>query len=137
MKKFLSLVLVAIMLMASTSALAYELAAPGAFPIVTGDDVPTLTLGIPQNALTTDYDNNELTLYLEEKFGVNIEFFLFPTSSTEAKQKLSLMVAGKEKLPDIIFLSLNEAEKVSYGSSGIFLPLNDYMANDVYIGISQ
>ena len=132
MKKFLSLVLVAIMLMASTSALAYELTEPGAFPIVKGDDVPTITLGIQQKALTTDYDNNELTLYLEEKLGVNIEFFLFPTSSTEAKQKLSLMVAGKETLPDIIFLNLNEAEKVSYGSSGVILPLNDYMANSVY-----
>lgn len=132
MKKILSLVLAAIMLMAAATAMAYELAEPGAFPIVKGDDVPTITMAFPQNALTTDYDNNELTLYLEEKLGVNLEFFLLPTNSTEAKQKLSLMVAGGEKLPDIIFLKLNEQEKMSYGNSGIFLPLNDYMANDAH-----
>ena len=90
----------------------------------------TLTIGLVQNTLTTDYEDNYLTNLIEESTGVNLEFFFFPSDSTEAKQKFSMMVAGGEKLPDIVCLSLSDIERYNYGSGGYFIPLNDYMEND-------
>lgn len=71
-----------------------------------------------------------MTNLIEESTGVNLEFFFFPSDSTEAKQKFSMMVAGGEKLPDIVCLSLSDIERYNYGSGGYFIPLNDYMEND-------
>lgn len=90
----------------------------------------TLTIGLVQNTLTTDYEDNYLTNLIEESTGVNLEFFFFPSDSTEAKQKFSMMVAGGEELPDIVCLSLSDIERYNYGSGGYFIPLNDYMEND-------
>lgn len=128
MKRIIALVLVLILCI--PSALALELSEKGVLPLTTED--VTLTIGICANALTTDYENNYLTQYLEEKTGVKLDFFLFPSDSTEAKQKLSLMVAGGEKLPDIIYLSLSDAERFNYGRDGYFIALNDYLENDTY-----
>ena len=90
----------------------------------------TLTIGSVQNTLTTDYEDNYLTNLIEESTGVNLEFFFFPSDSTEAKQKFSMMVAGGEELPDIVCLGLSDIERYNYGSGGYFIPLNDYMEND-------
>lgn len=90
----------------------------------------TLTIGLVQNTLTTDYEDNYLTNLIEESTGVNLEFFFFPSDSTEAKQKFSMMVAGGEELPDIVCLDLSDIERYNYGSGGYFIPLNDYMEND-------
>lgn len=90
----------------------------------------TLTIGLVQNTLTTDYEDNYLTNLIEESTGVNLEFFFFPSDSTEAKQKFSMMVAGGEELPDIVCLGLSDIERYNYGSGGYFIPLNDYMEND-------
>lgn len=90
----------------------------------------TLTIGLVQNTLTTDYEDNYLTNLIEESTGVNLEFFFFPSNSTEAKQKFSMMVAGGEELPDIVCLGLSDIERYNYGSGGYFIPLNDYMEND-------
>ena len=80
----------------------------------------TLTIGLVQNTLTTDYEDNYLTNLIEESTGVNLEFFFFPSDSTEAKQKFSMMVAGGEELPDIVCLGLSDIERYNYGSGGYF-----------------
>lgn len=96
----------------------------------TDEEKVTLTIGLVQNTLTTDYENNYLTQLIEEKTGVNLEFFLFPSDITEAKQKFSMMVASGEKLPDIVCLDLSDTEQYNYGSDGYFITLNDYMENE-------
>jgi putative aldouronate transport system substrate-binding protein len=127
MRKLLA-VLLALLLLAP-SAFAVTLSEPGVLPL-TEDDV-TITIGLAQNPLTTDYDDNYLTKYIEERTGVNLEFFFFP-SGNEARQKFSMMTASGEKLPDIVILGLTDAERYTYGSSGYFIPLNDYMEKDAY-----
>ena len=94
------------------------------------DEEVTLTIGLVPNSLTTDYDDNYMTNLIEEVTGINIEFYFFPSDTTEAKQKFSMMVAGGEKLPDIVVLNLSDVECYNYGSDGYFIPLNDYMEND-------
>lgn len=128
MKRFLSILLVLMMLI--PSALASELSTLGEFPITTED--VTITIGLQQVSLTTDYEDNYLTQLIEEKTGVKLDFILFPTDLNEAKQKLSLMIAGGQKLPDIINLPMSEIERSTYGAGGYFLPLNDYLDNDAY-----
>ena len=73
--------------------------APGVLPIVT--EPTTLTVGLIPNATVTDYEDNLFTKFVEENSGIDIEFYFFPTGSGEAKQKLQLMVASNQALPDI------------------------------------
>ena len=127
MKRFLANLLATMLFIPSAFA---ELSEPGQLPL-TDEDV-TITIGLSQNPLTTDYDDNYITKLIEEKTGVNLEFFFFPSDGSEAKQKFSLMTAGGEKLPDILILGLSDAEIYNYGSSGYFVPLNDYLENDAY-----
>lgn len=42
------------------------------------------------------------------------------------------MVAAEQRLPDILYLVLTDVERASYGASGIFLPLNEYIENDAF-----
>lgn len=128
MKRIL-VVLLALML-CIPSAFALELSEPGVLPLTTED--VTLTIGLSPSPLTTDYEDNYLTQLVEEKTGVKLDFVFLPTDGTEAKQKLSLMVAGGETLPDILCIGLSDSERFTYGSQGYFLPLNDYLENDAY-----
>jgi len=103
---------------------------PGVLPLVT--EPTTLTIGISQHALTTDYEDNDFTKLLEEVTGVSLDFVLFPTDGTEAKQKFSLMVSANQQLPDIMCMGFSDSERYNYGTSGVFIPLNDYFDNDSY-----
>ena len=87
----------------------------------------TITIGLSQNANIENYDTNLYTQKMEEKSGVNIEFVLFP--SGEAQDKLQMMVAGGEKLPDIILWGINDALAQQWGSEEYLVPLEDYFAN--------
>ncbi|MBR5545849.1 MAG: extracellular solute-binding protein [Clostridia bacterium] len=128
MKKFLVTLLALIML--ASNAFALEIAAPGTLPLV--DEPVQLTMMIQKHAMVTDYTDNYLTKLIKEVTGVELVIETLPTDGSEAKQKFSLMVAGGQKLPDILVLSLNDTEKLDYGSSGYFLPMNDWLENDAY-----
>ncbi len=101
---------------------------PGALPIVPEGQEVTLTLGVRQQAQTEDYENNEFTQWLEEQTGVNLEFVYFSSDSDEAQQQLSLMVAGGEKLPDIMIRSAGKGISAvnEYGEDGYYIDLNPY-----------
>lgn len=104
--------------------------APGVLPLV--KEPTTLTIGISQHPLTTDYEDNDFTKLVEEVIGVSLDFVLFPTDGTEAKQKFSLMVSANQQLPDILCMGFSDIERYNYGSSGIFIPLNDYFDKESY-----
>ncbi len=128
MKKFLVLLL-ALMMMAS-SAFALEISEPGTLPLVT--EPVQLTMMIQKHAMVTDYTDNYLTKLIKEVTGVELVIETLPNSGSEAKQKISLMIAGGQKLPDILVLSFNDTEKLDYGAGGYFLPMNDWLENDAY-----
>ena len=92
----------------------------------------TLLIGIQTNALVTDYEDNFQTKKLEEDLGINIEFYMLPASADDCRTKLSLMATGGEALPDIIMVDgvLSAEQVLDYGSKGIFVPLNDYIADE-------
>lgn len=87
-----------------------------------------LTIGIPDNSLVQDYETNAYTLWLEEQTGIDLEFHVFAASSADSKSQLATMVAGGEKLPDMIIgLELGDKEIKDYGDDKYFLDLKEYL----------
>lgn len=128
MKKFLVTLLALVML--ASNAFALEIAAPGTLPLV--DEPVQLTMMIQKHAMVTDYNDNYLTKLIKEVTGVELVIETLPADGGEAKQKISLMIAGGQKLPDILVLGFNDAELLDYGAGGYFLPMNDWLENDAY-----
>ncbi len=137
MKKFLSVFLALALLLplvavAEDNALEMSdipgMTAPGVLPIVT--EPVTLVVGIPPHNSVTDYETNYFTKLIEEKTGINLEFFYLPTTSNEENQKFDLMVAANEELPDIMFNGVSDM--LYYGQTGTLLTLNDYFDKYAY-----
>jgi len=86
-----------------------------------------LTVGIPQRASVTDYNENEFTKYLEANTGVDIEFVFFSSTSSEYQKQLALMAASNEEFPDVMtgFFNLGINNVNEYGQDGYFLDLTD------------
>ena len=62
----------------------------------------TLTIGIPTQARVTEWDNNKLTLWLEEKTGYDLKFVHLSSTTSEAVTQLTTMISGGERLPDLL-----------------------------------
>lgn len=121
MKKWLALLLAAVMSLTAGSALALEVSAPNEFPIV--NEPVTLKVLTTMSLNVEDPDTNELTKYVEEKTGVHIEW---QNLTQDGSEKISLMLASNSELPDVFMTSeISNEQVVAYGSQGILIPLND------------
>lgn len=100
MKKILSLVLCLMMMLTVMSASA-EVTPAGTYPITT--EPITLKVGMGVNAKVEDIDTNQLTLFYEEKLGIDLEFVELNTADL-ATQINMLMTSGD--LPDV-FIGYN------------------------------
>jgi putative aldouronate transport system substrate-binding protein len=101
-----------------------NMTAPGVLPIVTTP--VTLTVGIVPTATVTDYVNNKQTKWLEKNTGVKVEFFMLP--ATGAPQKIELMVASGQKLPDIVATpNITNISMDAFYQGGIVVPLEKLM----------
>lgn len=97
----------------------------------TKGDGSTVTIGLCTSSLIEDYDNNALTKWLEETTGYNIEFTYFSSSANDAKAQISTMMAGGEKLPDIIWgVSLGSDVYTEYGEDGYFIDLAQFFNDE-------
>lgn len=118
MKRILSLILVL--------AAVLGLTACGKGPGSGAGERPTLTIGV-LNAAKVTYEDNWFTKYMEDRLNCNIELVFFSSDSGEMKSQLSTMVAGKEKLPDILYrFLLTQDETQLYGDDGYFVDLAPY-----------
>ncbi|MDR1638364.1 MAG: extracellular solute-binding protein [Clostridiales bacterium] len=91
----------------------------------------TIRYMMPIDTNVENYDTNHYTLLLEEKANVDIQFEFLP--ATDWIQKLSVMTASGETLPDLLTVPyLNDLQMYTFGSQGYFLPLNDYIENSSY-----
>ena len=99
---------------------------PGIFPIVY--EPITLRIGIAEPVNVSDLYDNDLTRYLQELTGVNIEFVLYAPGGDGTTQ-ISLQVAANEPLPDLIFgIGIgNHAIREQFGMAGAILPLNTFL----------
>ena len=88
----------------------------------------TLTVGIPQNANTTSYDDNAFTNWLEEQANVEIEFEYYSSTESEFQQQLALQASANEPLPDMLLnINMNAHSIQAYGEDGYFIDLKDYV----------
>ena len=101
----------------------------GAEPIC--NEKVTITIGLKSNANVENYDTNYYTQMLEEVGNVDIEFLLFPAGD-EGQEKLQMMVAGGEELPDILLWGQTEALEMTWGEEGYIIPLEEYFENSSY-----
>lgn len=102
----------------------YIISDPGVLPIV--DEKIELEFVLPYKSTVTDYEDNKLTRFLEEKTNVKVKFNLLPQG--EALDKLNIMLNSGSKLPDaIVGLDMGNEGLINYGSQGLFMPLNDYI----------
>lgn len=102
--------------------------APGVLPIVT--EPVKLTIGLTQQVLVMDYNDNFMTKMAEEETGIDLDFYLFPSS--EAGAKFEMMVSANQELPDIVHLGFTDLQRYNYGKNGIFIPHNDYFEKYAY-----
>lgn len=100
---------------------------PAASKSESTDGPVTLTIGIPAKSTVTEWDNNKLTLWLEEQTGYELEFVHFASAAGEAKSQLTTMIAGGERLPDLLLgFSLTTEEITMFGQDGYFVDLATY-----------
>ena len=88
-----------------------------------------ITIGIQTNATVLDYNDNYYTKYIEENTGIDIEFVHFSSDKAEAQTQLNLMMANKEKLPDIIVGNVigESASRVAeLAKEGFLVDLTEY-----------
>lgn len=72
------------------------------------------------------------TKWYEQQSGVKVKWDLIPEASI--KEKVSLMMANVDDLPDAMMgLNFTAADQVNYGSQGIFVPLQDYIAKSKFV----
>lgn len=87
----------------------------------------TFTIGLHQNTLVEDYDDNGYTEYIKEQTGCDIEFVYFASNTNDAKSMLSTRISGGEALPDILWgFELGSEVYTEYGRDGYLVDLREY-----------
>lgn len=86
-----------------------------------------LSVGIPQSADVTDYEENGLTTYLEDSLGIEIEFVFFSSSPSEYKKQITLMCSADQELPDVLwgFQGIDRYSMNEFGEDGYFKDLTE------------
>ena len=106
----------------------------GSLPLTEEGSDNVVTIGLRPSANVLDYETNEFTLWLEEQTGLDLQFVQFSGDAKDAATQVSLMVAGGEKLPDILlnFTGVGKAVAKEYGRDGYFANMAGYFATDAY-----
>lgn len=120
MKKLVSL-LIALMMLFSTIALAAEIVDMQQYPLT--EEKIELTMMAPKNALDGNWEDLWFFKHMEEL--TNIHWNFNTVASDSFQEKKNLMFAGAD-LPDLFYGGgLSKSDEVTYGSQGLLIPLND------------
>lgn len=86
-----------------------------------------LTIGLPQSANVTSYEDNGFTKYLEENLNIKFEFVYFSSTAADYQKQITLMCTSGEKLPDILwgFTGIDRYTVAEFGEDGYFMDLTD------------
>lgn len=91
-------------------------------------EVGTITIGVPKNLTVSDYNDNAVTHYLEEKTGYDLHFVEFETAQQDYKTQIATkIITPGEELPDILLgFNLGDDLRHSYADQGILVDLKPY-----------
>lgn len=104
--------------------------APGVLPIV--KEPVELSILVAQHENVEDYDDNKMTLYMEEKTGVDIKWVIVPTQ--DATQRVNLLLASQVDIPDVFMVPTGLSHEVisDMADQGLFLQLDDMIARHAH-----
>lgn len=105
-----------------------EVSAAGEMPIVS--EKVDMSVFLAQNSTVSDYEDNKMTKWMEETTNVHVLWNIVPEQ--DAAQKLNLLLASGVDIPDVIMSSLTTQIVVDMASQGVFVPLDDYIAEQGY-----
>ena len=91
-------------------------------------DGVTLTVAVPENTRISDWNENEMTKYIEETLGVKLEFEVY--AAKDFKTKINTMVMSGDELPDMIMGTSLGSQVQTWGQVGALVELSDYYADD-------
>ena len=93
------------------------------------DEAPVvLTVAVSDGTNIEDFNTNEMTLYIEEKLGVDLQITAYDSSDYDSK--INLMINAGDKLEDIIIGGLGgNAAIFDYAQQGAIVPLTEYYYN--------
>lgn len=92
----------------------------------------TLVVAIQADSFVSDYEDNYFTQYMEDKLGINIEFYMLSVNPEDVRTQVSLLATGGDDLPDVLLVSgttLTPEAILNYGANGVFAMLDDYLAD--------
>jgi len=100
-----------------------SVSAPGVLPIV--KKAVELSILIAQHPNIEDYENNKMTLYMEQQTGVDIKWVIVP--SQDAVQRINLLLASQVDIPDVFMIPSGMTNEVvsDMADQGLFLQLDD------------
>ncbi len=91
-----------------------------------------LVVAIQADSFVSDYEDNYFTQYMEEKLGIDIEFYMLSVNPEDVRTQVSLLATGGDDLPDVLLVSgttLTPEAILNYGANGVFVMLDDYIAD--------
>ena len=97
--------------------------------VAMAEEKPTLKVALTTSAMVTDYEDNYFTNYLEDKLGIEIQFYMLPVDAADTRTKIALMATGGEDLPDVFVVDnhLSAEMILAYGQAGLFMPIEEYV----------
>jgi hypothetical protein len=107
-----------------------EISNPNGFPIT--KEKVNLRVAVPAHSYVKDWEDNDLTKFMEELTNVHIIWEFLPEN--DYMQKINLMFnSGGDDLPDV-FLSCNfpSTMLISLGSAKMIMPLQDLIDRSTY-----
>jgi putative aldouronate transport system substrate-binding protein len=104
--------------------------APGTLPIV--KEPVKLSILIAQHPNVEDYDNNKMTLYMEQQTGVDIEWVIVPAQ--DATQRVNLLLSSQVDLPDVFMIPTGMTNEIvsDMADQGVFRQLDDMIDKLAY-----
>ncbi len=103
----------------------------GSLPLTTTGE--KLEIGLRVSSQVSDYETNPFTLWLEEQTGVDLSIRKFVGAATDYSTQISLMLAGGEDVPDLIYVGHEGNDRRSeYLEVGYFYNLAGYYITDSY-----
>ena len=126
MKKLICLMLVAVLAASLCIGCDKKTQGPDSDGPVADGEFCTLTIGVPLNPYILDYENNALTLWIEQKLNIDLKFEPY-AGGTDIASQISTAVTAGERLPDILWgLMLSDANIQNYGRDENFQDLSVY-----------
>lgn len=100
----------------------------GAMGALASEERVKLTVAVSEDIIVEDWETNEMTKYLEEVGGFDLDFMVLP--KTDYVNKLNLMVLdGGKDLPDIIMAAPTDEMLYAWAQTGAIIPLTEYYDN--------